>query len=160
MMTSVIYMACEVIVWVQTAGVIDGRWPKMRKQPATDRHLPCEHRSGLPVALPRSIIIPALQRLQRSKAAHQNLPQAGHQQTSTGPEEPERDSEEELRKVPTSSISNAGASVEPGGSSVSVSWRGRSSGSRLENRFDDDDLLPFAMEKSGFNTGAEAGNLS
>ena len=60
----------------------------------------------------------------------------------------------------TSSVSNAGASVDPGGSSVSVSWRGRTSGSRPENRFDDDDMLPFAMEKSDFNTASKAGNSS
>jgi autophagy-related protein 13 len=54
--------------------------------------------------------------------------------------------------------STSSVSADPGGSSVSVSWRGRSSGSRPENRFDDDDLLPFAMEKSDFNTGTKSGN--
>jgi autophagy-related protein 13 len=51
----------------------------------------------------------------------------------------------------TSTTSGAGASVGPGSSSASVTWRGRGSGSRPENRFDDDDMLPFAMERSDFN---------
>lgn len=59
-----------------------------------------------------------------------------------------------------SSVSGTLASVDPDGSSVSGFWRGRSSGSRPENRFDDDDLLPFAMEKSGFNTASQAGTSS
>ncbi len=58
----------------------------------------------------------------------------------------------------TSSVSVAGASAEPGGSSVSVSWRGKGSGSRPENRFDDDDMLPFAMERSDFNTASKGGS--
>ena len=59
----------------------------------------------------------------------------------------------------TSSVGGAGGSADPGGSSVvSVSWRGRGAGSRPENRFDDDDLLPFAMEKSDFNTGSKGGS--
>ncbi|KIW62973.1 hypothetical protein PV04_09857 [Phialophora macrospora] len=56
--------------------------------------------------------------------------------------------------------STSSVSADPGGSSVSVSWRGRSSGSRPENRFDDDDLLPFAMERSDFNTATKSGNPS
>ncbi|KIW80242.1 hypothetical protein Z517_06857 [Fonsecaea pedrosoi CBS 271.37] len=64
---------------------------------------------------------------------------------------------------PTGSASSMGGtrgSIDPGGSSGSVPWRGRSSGSRPENRFDDDDLLPFAMEKSDFNTAGRAGDGS
>lgn len=57
----------------------------------------------------------------------------------------------------TSSVSGAGGSVEPGGSSVGTSWRGRGGGGRPENRFDDDDMLPFAMERSDFNTTSKAG---
>jgi autophagy-related protein 13 len=62
-----------------------------------------------------------------------------------------------------SSISGTVASADPGSSNVSVSWRGRSGGSRPENRFDDDDMLPFAMERSDFNAGnksAESGGDS
>lgn len=57
----------------------------------------------------------------------------------------------------TSSFSGTGASIGPGDSSVSGLWRGKQSGSRPENRFDDDDLLPFAMEKSDFNTAGKPG---
>ncbi|OAG44657.1 hypothetical protein AYO21_01147 [Fonsecaea monophora] len=60
----------------------------------------------------------------------------------------------------TSSMGGTRGSIDPGGSSGSVPWRGRSSGSRPENRFDDDDLLPFAMEKSDFNTAGRAGDGS
>ncbi|KIW29900.1 uncharacterized protein PV07_05686 [Cladophialophora immunda] len=61
----------------------------------------------------------------------------------------------------TSSMGGTRASIDPGGSSSSsVPWRGRSSGSRPENRFDDDDLLPFAMEKSDFNTAGKAGDVN
>ncbi|KAK5287370.1 autophagy protein 13 [Exophiala xenobiotica] len=48
-----------------------------------------------------------------------------------------------------------GASAEQVDSSTSGSWgRGgnRRSGSRPENRFDEDEFLPFAMERSDFNT--------
>ncbi|KIX98374.1 uncharacterized protein Z520_05675 [Fonsecaea multimorphosa CBS 102226] len=60
----------------------------------------------------------------------------------------------------TSSMGGTRASIDPGGSSGSVPWRGRSSGSRPENRFDDDDLLPFAMEKSDFNTAGRADGVN
>ncbi|OAL38595.1 hypothetical protein AYO20_02245 [Fonsecaea nubica] len=60
----------------------------------------------------------------------------------------------------TSSMGGTRGSIDPGGSSGSVPWRGRNSGSRPENRFDDDDLLPFAMEKSDFNTAGRAGDGS
>ncbi|KIW99145.1 uncharacterized protein Z519_00808 [Cladophialophora bantiana CBS 173.52] len=64
----------------------------------------------------------------------------------------------------TSSMGGTRGSIDPGagsaGSSVSVPWRGRSSGSRPENRFDDDDLLPFAMEKSDFHTAGRAGDVN
>lgn len=58
----------------------------------------------------------------------------------------------------TSSMSGTAASIERGDSSVSVSWRRKGSTSRPENRFDDDDLLPFAMEKSDFNTAGKPGD--
>ncbi|KIX03787.1 uncharacterized protein Z518_07340 [Rhinocladiella mackenziei CBS 650.93] len=57
----------------------------------------------------------------------------------------------------TSSFSGTGASVERADSSVNESWarHGRRSGSRPENRFDDDEL-PFAMEKSDFHTDGKS----
>ena len=57
----------------------------------------------------------------------------------------------------TSSFGGAGTSMERADSSVSGSWGrgGRRSGSRPENRFDEDEF-PFAMEKSDFNTGGKS----
>ncbi|OAP62007.1 hypothetical protein AYL99_04210 [Fonsecaea erecta] len=60
----------------------------------------------------------------------------------------------------TASTGGRRASIDPGGSSGSAPWRGRSSGSRPENRFDDDDLLPFAMERSDFNTAGRADGVN
>jgi len=53
-----------------------------------------------------------------------------------------------------SSFGGTGASAEQVDSSTSGSWGrgGRRSGSRPENRFDEDEFLPFAMERSDFNT--------
>lgn len=60
----------------------------------------------------------------------------------------------------TSSFGGTGASIEHGDSSVSGSWArgGRRSGSRPENRFDEDEFLPFAMERSDFNTAGKSGD--
>ncbi|KEF51561.1 uncharacterized protein A1O9_12478 [Exophiala aquamarina CBS 119918] len=61
----------------------------------------------------------------------------------------------------TSSFGETGVSIDRGdSSSVSGSWGrgGRRSGSRPENRFDEDEFLPFAMEKSDFNTAGRSGD--
>jgi len=60
----------------------------------------------------------------------------------------------------TSSFGETGASMDRGDSSVSGSWGrgGRRSNSRPENRYDEDEFfLPFAMEKSDFNTAGRSG---
>lgn len=58
----------------------------------------------------------------------------------------------------TSSFGGTGASMDRGDGSVSGSWGrgGRRSESRPENRFDEDEFLPFAMEKSDFNTAGRS----
>lgn len=53
-----------------------------------------------------------------------------------------------------SSFGGTAGSAEQADSSTSGSWGrgGRRSGSRPENKFDEDEFLPFAMERSDFNT--------
>ncbi|KIW14711.1 hypothetical protein PV08_07495 [Exophiala spinifera] len=55
-----------------------------------------------------------------------------------------------------SSFSGTAGSAEQVDSSTSGSWGrgGRRSGSRPENKFDEDEFLPFAMERSDFNTAS------